>query len=177
LIQNLGVVAHSGTTEFLERATAGQDALSLIGQFGVGFYSVYLIADRVTVVSKHNDDDQHVWESTANKTFTVAKDPRGNTLIRGTSIILHLKEDASEFLNEETLKRIAIKYSEFIQFPIFLFTQTEVEKEVVDEEATQAEAKKEEETTSEEKKEAEDEELSVEDARKRNWKEAQNEES
>jgi len=106
LIKNLGIVAHSGTTEFLDRVSSGQDTLSLIGQFGVGFYSVYLISDKVTVVSKHPDDEQYIWESKADRTFTVAKDPRGNTLGRGTSIILHLKEDATEFLHEETLKKL-----------------------------------------------------------------------
>merc|ERR1712216_1103822 len=93
LIKNLGVVAKSGTTEFVEQA-AGGDALNLIGQFGVGFYSVYLVADKVTVASKHNDDEQYIWESNADRTFSVAVDPRGNTLGRGTSVTLHIKEDA-----------------------------------------------------------------------------------
>jgi len=157
LIKNLGVVAHSGTTEFLERVTAGQDSVSLIGQFGVGFYSVYLVSDKVTVVSKHNDDDQYIWESKADKTFTVVKDPRGNTLGRGTMVVLQLKEDAQEFLNEETLKRIVTRYSEFIQFPIHMFTHSEVEKEVVDEEAEKkaAEEKKDEPAADEKKDEDE----------------------
>lgn len=140
LIKYLGVVASTGTTEFLSKAqgASSESALSLIGQFGVGFYSVYLVADKVTVVSKHNDDDQHIWQSKADKTFTVVKDPRGNTLPRGTSVTLHLKEDASEFLNEETLKKIVMKYSEFINFPIYLLTTREEEKEVPDEEAQKA---------------------------------------
>jgi heat shock protein beta len=132
LIKNLGVVAKSGTTEFLEAATKkeNKDTLSLIGQFGVGFYSVYLVADKVTVASKHASDEQHVWESTANSVFTVAKDPRGNTLGRGTSITLHLKEDAEEFLDEASLTKIVTRYSQFINFPIKLLVTKSVSKEV-----------------------------------------------
>mmetsp|Transcript_14546 Transcript_14546/g.20651 ORF Transcript_14546/g.20651 Transcript_14546/m.20651 type:complete len:684 (+) Transcript_14546:1-2052(+) len=140
LIKNLGIVAKSGTTEFLEAATKGkkEDNLSLIGQFGVGFYSVYLVAEKVTVVSKHADDDQHVWESTANAVFTVAKDPRGDTLGRGTQITIHLKEDAEEFLNDETLTKIVTRYSQFVNFPIKLYTTKTVKKQVRDEEAEAA---------------------------------------
>jgi len=164
LIKNLGVVAHSGTTEFLEKVTSGHDSVSLIGQFGVGFYSVYLVAEKVTVVSKHNDDDQYIWESKADKTFTVVKDPRGNTLGRGTMVVLHLKEDAQEFLTEETLKRIVTRYSEFIQFPIFLLTHSEVEKEVVDEEAEkEAEVTKEGTEDKKEEEKKDDDELKVEE--------------
>lgn len=131
LLNNLGVVAKSGTTEFLEAAAKGNDPLSLIGQFGVGFYSVYLVADKVTVCSKHNDDpDQHVWESTANQVFTVAKDPRGNTLGRGTSITLYLKEDATEYLNNNKLEEIIMKYSQFVDVPILTEKSKEVEEEV-----------------------------------------------
>jgi len=137
LIQDLGVVAKSGTSDFLDAAiSGGTDSMSLIGQFGVGFYSVYLVADKVTVVSKHNDDDQHVWESTANSVFTVAKDPRGNTLGQhGTEITLHLKEDAEEFLNEGEIEKFVKKYSQYINFPISLWTtRTETEEVPVEEE-------------------------------------------
>lgn len=131
LLNNLGVVAKSGTTEFLEASKKGnEDTLSLIGQFGVGFYSVYLVADKVTVVSKHNDDDQHIWESTANSVYTIAKDPRGNTLGRGTSIILHMKEDAEEFLNLSKLEEIVGRYSQFVNFPILLHKSREQTKQV-----------------------------------------------
>jgi len=128
LIKNLGVVAKSGTSDFLEAAAKGADALSLIGQFGVGFYSIYLVADRVTVVSKHTspDSEQHIWESTADKTFTVSKDPRGNTLGRGTQVILHMKEDAKEFVNEHEIKKLVARYSEFINYPIYLYLSKRV---------------------------------------------------
>jgi len=119
LIQNLGTVAKSGTSQFVEAMASGAD-MGLIGQFGVGFYSVYLIADKVRVVSKHNEDEQNVWESTADGTFTVAEDPRGDTLGRGTEITLYLKEDASEYLNQDKLESLISRYSEFITFPIHL---------------------------------------------------------
>ena len=132
LIKNLGVVARSGTSEFVEAASSGKgDALALIGQFGVGFYSVYLVADKVTVTSKsYKDEDQYVWESTANSVFTIAKDPRGNTLERGTEITLHLKEDADEFLSEHKLIELASKYSQFINFPIYVQVTKTITEEV-----------------------------------------------
>jgi len=130
LVKRLGVVASSGTTDFVDAVAKGTDSLQLIGQFGVGFYSVYLVADKVTVISKNNKDDQYVWESEAQSTFTVAKDPRGNTLGRGTEVILHLKEDAEEFLTEASLEKIVNKYSSFINFPIYIWSSKTVEKEV-----------------------------------------------
>lgn len=131
LIKNLGTLAKSGTTQFVEAASkGGNDALSLIGQFGVGFYSVYLVADTVTVTSKSPKDHQHIWVSTANQTFSIARDPRGDTIAHGTQITLHLKDDANEFLDENALKHIITKYSEFINFPIYLLTHKEVEREV-----------------------------------------------
>jgi heat shock protein beta len=124
LIRNLGIMAKSGTTEFLEAAQASADNLSLIGQFGVGFYSVYLVADKVTVCSKNHADKQHVWESTANSVFTVSEDPRGDTLGRGTSITLHLKEDAEEFLQEAKLTEIVTRYILFSMHYPLLYTHT-----------------------------------------------------
>ena len=119
LIQNLGTVARSGTAQFIEAMAQGAD-VSQIGQFGVGFYSVYLVADRVRVVTKSNEDDQMVWESMADGTFSVAADPRGNTLGRGSEITLFLKEDAAEYSTANRLEELVKRYSEFIQFPIFL---------------------------------------------------------
>merc|ERR1712157_82302 len=127
LINNLGTVAKSGTTNFLEAMAEGGDA-NLIGQFGVGFYSAFLVADRVSVTSKCNDDPvQHVWESSADASFTVVDDPRGNTLGRGSRVTLHLKEDAHDYLSEDKLKEAAKKYSQFIQFPIYVKVKKEVD--------------------------------------------------
>lgn len=130
LIENLGTVAKSGTTNFVEQIAEGGD-LSLIGQFGVGFYSVYLVADKVQVRSKNNNDDQYIWTSTADSTFSVAKDPEGNTLGRGTEITLFLKEDALEYADQLRLEELVKRYSEFISFPIYLHKE---ETEYVDEE-------------------------------------------
>merc|ERR1712093_107006 len=130
LINNLGTVAKSGTTNFLEAMAEGGDA-NLIGQFGVGFYSAFLIADKVSVTSKCNDDSvQHVWESTADASFTVVDDPRGNTLGRGTRVTLHLKEDAHDFLSEDKLKETSKKFSQFIQYPIYVKVKKEVDADV-----------------------------------------------
>merc|ERR1719433_1173008 len=129
LINNLGTVAKSGTTNFLEAMAEGADA-NLIGQFGVGFYSAFLVADKVSVTSKCNDDPaQHVWESSADASFTVVEDPRGNTLGRGTRVTLHLKEDAHDYLSEDKLKDTTKKYSQFIQFPIYVKVKKEVDVE------------------------------------------------
>merc|ERR1712113_1045770 len=129
LINNLGTVAKSGTTNFLEAMAEGADA-NLIGQFGVGFYSAFLVADKVSVTSKCNDDPvQHVWESSADASFTVVDDPRGNTLGRGSRVTLHLKEDAHDYLSEDKLKETAKKYSQFIQFPIYVKVKKEVDAE------------------------------------------------
>lgn len=129
LINYLGTVARSGTASLMEQLASGGD-LNLIGQFGVGFYSVYLVADKVRVVTKHNDDNQYVWESAADGTFTIAEDPRGNTLGRGTEITLFLKDDAVKYAETETLKELIKRYSEFITFPIYLQESKEIEVEV-----------------------------------------------
>ena len=133
LVKNLGTIAKSGTTSFIEAISKG-NSLNLIGQFGVGFYSTYLVSNKVVVTSKNADDSQHVWVSTAGSSFTVSKDPRGDTLGRGTKITLYLKEDSVEFCETETVKKNIKKYSEFIDYPIYMkINKTYTEEEEVDE--------------------------------------------
>ncbi|KAI8429329.1 hypothetical protein MSG28_007821 [Choristoneura fumiferana] len=146
LVNNLGTIANyplerrarfdagrSRSPRLLQ--SGGQEMNDMIGQFGVGFYSAFLVADKVTVVSKHNDDDQHVWESDASS-FSVAPDPRGNTLARGTHITLHLKEEAADYLQPDTIRALVKKYSQFINFPIYLWAaRTETVHEPVEDAA------------------------------------------
>ncbi|EDV44212.1 uncharacterized protein Dana_GF18871 [Drosophila ananassae] len=140
LINNLGTIAKSGTADFLAKMqdptkSEGSDLNDMIGQFGVGFYSAFLVADRVVVTTKHNDDKQYIWESDANS-FTITEDPRGDTLKRGSIISLYLKEEAQDFLEEETVRELIRKYSQFINFPILMWSSKTVDEEVpIEEEA------------------------------------------
>eukprot|EP01018_Ginkgo_biloba_P030515 Gb_35163 [translate_table: standard] len=151
LIKNLGTIAKSGTSAFLEQMQKEGD-LNLIGQFGVGFYSVYLVADYVEVISKHNDDKQYIWESKADGAFAVVEDTENEPLGRGTEIRLHLKDEASEYLQEDKLRELVKKYSQFINFPIYLWASKEVDVEAPaeDEGSSDDEEKPEEEESEEE---------------------------
>ena len=165
LRENLGTVAKSGTAKFLEAFAQGKDsgdALQLIGQFGVGFYSAFLVADEVIVVSKSNDDDkQYIWKSAADGQFTIAEDPRGNTLGRGTAIILKLKEDADEFLKQSRIEDLIKRYSQFTQYPLLVWDK-KVETEEVpvekDEEEIAEENEDDDELTAEDDDDEEEEE-------------------
>jgi heat shock protein beta len=171
LIKNLGTIAKSGTSDFLTKlgddSTSSMEMNDLIGQFGVGFYSSFLVADRVIVTSKHNDDDQYIWDSDSNS-FSITKDPRGNTLVRGTQISLHMKEEASDYLDQTTVQNLVQKYSQFINFNIYLWdSKTEsVEEPVEEEEDEDAEkAGAEDEETEKDEDEEDEDDASIEEVK------------
>jgi len=176
LQENLGTVAKSGTAKFLEAFAQdgqGSDALNLIGQFGVGFYSAFLVADEILVVSKSNDDPkQHVWKSAADGKFSVSEDPRGNTLGRGSAIILRMKEDADEFLNQKKIEDLVTRYSQFTQYPLLVWDKkTETEEVEIEKEEDEAmlDDEDDDELTAEDDEDEEDEEAETKTIEKTIW--------
>jgi molecular chaperone HtpG len=135
LVKNLGTIAHSGTRAFMEALKEGKADVSLIGQFGVGFYSAFLVADRVTVYSKHDDSPAaYRWDSDAGGTFTVAAadagaDPLAADLPRGTRVVLRLKDDMADYASEGKVREIIKTHSQYAGYPIYVLAKRTREEE------------------------------------------------
>ena len=132
LIQNLGTIARSGTKHFFDSMKENKQNIDLIGQFGMGFYSAFLVADKVVVSTKKDNFDEYVWESEAKSSFTIYKNENSEN-IRGTNIDLYIKDDMHEYLDEKKLKEIVIKHSQFINYPIELYVEKTREEEIEEE--------------------------------------------
>jgi len=154
LLSQLGTIARSGTRKFMEAVKESKGDANLIGQFGVGFYSSFLVADRVKVQTKHPEDDkQWVWESkVGSHEFSIYEDNEPS-LVRGTRITLFLKEDCHELGDAFKLKSLLKQYSEFISFPINLYASKREPKQVADEEATKKKQEEEDTKAKEENRE------------------------
>jgi len=150
LKSNLGTIARSGTKNFIKAAQDGAD-LSMIGQFGVGFYSAFLVADKLTVITKKNDSDEQIWESAGGSKFSIKRSEQP-VLKRGTRIILNIKEEQEKYLEESSLKSIIKIHSEFISYPIKLWVTKTKEVEVPDD--SEQEKTEENESSSENKEES-----------------------
>ena len=129
LIENLSTIAHSGTKDFLEKNKLDND---MIGQFGVGFYSAYLVAEKVDVISKKEGEKAYKWSSDAASEFTIEETEFDG--LSGTQIILHMKEDSMEYLEDKQIKDIIKQHSQFITYPILLYETKLVEKKVEEDE-------------------------------------------
>ncbi|MBL8028329.1 MAG: molecular chaperone HtpG [Fibrobacteres bacterium] len=132
-VENLGTIARSGTKAFLEqlKAAGSTNNPEMIGQFGVGFYSSFMVADKVTVVSRKAKSQAIRWESTGDGSYTIEESTREK---RGTDVTLHLKEDAKEYLNEWSLRGLVKKFSDYVEHPVVMDTEKEkgkIEEEVL----------------------------------------------
>jgi molecular chaperone HtpG len=122
LIKNLGTIAKSGTKEFLENIKKSKESVNLIGQFGVGFYSAFMVADKVEVITKAPQEKAYRWTSDGKGGFDIEEADKQN---RGTDVILHLKKESKDYTSEYELRTLVKKYSDFVEFPIVMDIERE----------------------------------------------------